>query len=127
MKRIIQNTVLFVIKAVVVVCIIWSLYQVGEYAYDFGHQLYSGEAVSSPPGKDAAVVVQEGASVKKVADMLWRQGLIKDRYVFWVQEKLSKYSGQMQAGNYVLNSSMNAEEMIAVLTDHEEDLEDEVE
>lgn len=121
MKRIIGNAILFCLKAICVIVIIFGLYRVGEYAYDFGHQLYSGEAVSSPPGKDVAVVIQESSSVQNVADMLWRQGLIKDRLVFRVQEKLSKYSGQMQAGNYILNSSMSGEEMIAILSGHGEE------
>ena len=127
MKRIIGSIVLFSIKTVMVLVIIFGLYQFGGYAYDFGHQLYSGRGVNVPPGKDVAVVIQEGASVSSVADMLKRQGLIKDALVFQIQEKLSKYSGQMQAGSYVLNSSMSGEDMIAVLSGHEDDLEYEVE
>lgn len=127
MKRIIGSIVLFILKAVLVLFIIFGLYQFGQYAFDFGHQLYSGQGLSAPPGKDVAVVVQDGATVSQIADMLERQGLIKDALVFRVQEKLSKYAGQIQAGSYVLNSSMSGEELLAVLSGNEEDLEDEVE
>ena len=118
---------LFILKAVLVLFIIFGLYQFGQYAFDFGHQLYSGQGLCAPPGKDVEVVVQDGATVSQIADMLERQGLIKDALVFRVQEKLSKYAGQIQAGSYVLNSSMSGEELLAVLSGNEEDLEDEVE
>lgn len=124
MKRVIGSLVLFIAKAVLVVFIVFGLYQFGEYAYDFGHQLYSGQGVSAPPGKDVAVVIRENTTVSQISEMLERQGLIKDAFVFQIQERLSKYSGQMQAGNYVLNTSQSGEEMLAILSGHEEDLED---
>lgn len=122
-RRIIGSIFLFLLKMVLVIAVVAGLYRFGEYAYDFGYQLYSAEGVTSPPGKDVAVVVTEGASVKDVGEMLERQGLIRDRLVFYVQEKLSKYSGQIKPGNYVLNTSQSAEEMLAILSGHEEDLE----
>ncbi len=48
--------------------------------------------------------------------MLKENGLIKDVSVFVVQEKLSEYSGEIKPGVYVLNTSMTAEEMIAVMS-----------
>ena len=32
-----------------------------------------------------------------------------------MQEKLSNYKGKLQSGTYILNTSMNVEEMMAVL------------
>lgn len=117
-RKIVCGIVLFIVKVVLVVAIVAGLYRLGGYAYGFGYQLYSGKGMTAPPGKDVAVVVSEGDSVKAVGEMLKRQGLIKDSMVFVVQEKLSKYSGQMQAGNYVLNTSQSAEEMLAILSGH---------
>lgn len=114
--RIVGDIVLFILKAVIVAAIVVGLYHLGGYAYEFGYQLYCGQGMTASPGKDVVVVVSEGETVKEVGEMLQRQGLIKDSMVFVVQEKLSKYSGQMQAGNYVLNTSQNAEEMLAILS-----------
>lgn len=121
--KIIGEIFLFLLKAVLLVAIVTMLYRVGTYAYQFGHQLYDGQGVTSPPGRDVTVVVPEGASVSAVAEMLERNGLIHDRYVFLVQERLSKYRGQIMSGNFVLNTSWSGEDMLAVLSGHGSDLE----
>lgn len=41
--------------------------------------------------------------------------MIEDAKIFVIQEKLSNYKGKLQAGTYILNTSMNVEEMMAVL------------
>lgn len=124
MKRVIGSILMFMLKACVTVFLIFCLYRCGQYAYDFGYQLYANQGVDAPPGRDVAVVISEGESVSEVADMLERQRLIRNEMVFRIQERLSKYSGQIQPGNYVLNTSQTGEEMLAVLSGHEEDLEE---
>lgn len=121
-RKIVIHLLLFILKALVVVLLVIGIYRFSGYAYEFGHSLYDNESVSDPPGKDVAIVVPEGATVKNIAGLLENKGLIKDSLVFRVQERLSKYHGQMQAGSYVLNTSQNAEQMIAVLSGHEEDI-----
>lgn len=124
MKRVVGSILMFMLKACVTVFLILCLYRFGQYAYDFGYQLYADQGVDAPPGRDVAVVISEGETVSEVADMLERQRLIKNEMVFRIQERLSKYSGQIQPGNYVLNTSQSGEEMLAVLSGHEEDLEE---
>lgn len=121
-RRILLRILLLVIKILLAVVIAVGVYRVGEFAYGFGHSLYDNESVSDPPGKDVAIVLPEGSTVGKVAALLEAKGLIKDELVFRVQERLSHYHGQIQAGNYVLNTSMNAEEILAILSGHAEDV-----
>ncbi|MGI6019272.1 MAG: endolytic transglycosylase MltG [Marvinbryantia sp.] len=121
-RKLLINSLLLLCKALAVIVIVIGIYRFGGYAYEFGHSLYDNEAMSDPPGKDVAIVVPEGASVKNVALLLESKGLIKDNLVFCVQERLSKYHGQMQAGNYVLNTSQYAEQMLAILSGNEEDI-----
>ena len=60
--------------------------------------------------------------------MLEENKLIPDGTVFVVQEKLSEYAGEMKPGVYVLNTSMTAEKMIAVMSGNlEEEKEEETE
>lgn len=115
---------MFILKGCVTVILIFCLYRFGEYAYDFGYQLYADQGVDAPPGRDVTVVISEGETVSQVADMLERQNLIRNAAVFRIQERLSKYNGQIQPGNYVLNTSQTGEEMLAVLSGHEDDLEE---
>ena len=121
-RRILTGILLFVVKVLLAVVIAVGIYHLGEYAYYFGHSIYDNATVSDPPGRDVAVVIPEGSSIGQVAKLLEAKGLIRDEKVFRVQERLSKYHGQLKAGNYVLNTSQNAEEMLAVITGNEDDL-----
>ncbi len=123
MKHIMTWLSLFVCKMLLVVLILAGLYHFGSYAFTFGRQIYSEEGITAAPGKDVAVVVSEGESTKEIAQMLKQFGLIEDPRVFLVQERLSKYHGQIQPGNYVLNTSQSGNQMIAILSGHGEESE----
>lgn len=121
MARVMKHLSLLLLKVLLIALITFGLYQFGTYAFDFGRQIYSKEGMTAAPGKDVAVVVSEGESVKEVAQMLERFGLIRNAYVFMVQERLSRYHGQIQPGNYVLNTSQSGNTMIAILSGHTEE------
>lgn len=121
MARVMKHLSLLLLKVLLIALITFVLYQFGTYAFDFGRQIYSEEGMTAAPGKDVAVVVSEGESVKEVAQMLERFGLIRNAYVFMVQERLSRYHGQIQPGNYVLNTSQSGNTMIAILSGHTEE------
>lgn len=116
MKKVLWHVMCLVLKIVLVVLISFGLYHVGTYAFDFGRQIYSEEGMTAAPGKDVAVVISEGESTKEIAQMLEQFGLIRNSFVFLVQERLSKYHGQIQPGNYVLNTSQSGNDMIAILS-----------
>lgn len=118
MKHIMTWISLSVLKLLLLVLISFGLYHFGTYAFTFGRQIYSEEGITAAPGKDVAVVVSEGESTQEIAQMLKNFGLIEDPYVFVVQERLSKYHGQIQPGNYVLNTSQSGNTMIAILSGH---------
>ena len=121
MKHFVARISLFVLRMLLIVLISIGLYHFGTFAFTFGRQIYSEEGITAAPGKDVAVVVSEGKSVKEVAQMLERFGLIRNAYVFMVQERLSRYHGQIQPGNYVLNTSQSGNTMIAILSGHTEE------
>ncbi|MDO4632866.1 MAG: endolytic transglycosylase MltG [Eubacteriales bacterium] len=116
--ELLKRTLLFLLRMLLIAVLCVGLYRFGSYAYRFGYQLYAGEGVDRAPGREVAVVISEGQSVRSVAEMLHWQGLISDVMVFQAQERLSKYHGQMRAGNYVLNTSWSAEKILAALSGH---------
>ena len=118
MKHFVERISLFVLRMLLIVLISIGLYHFGTFAFTFGRQIYSEEGITAAPGKDVAVVVSEGESTKEIAQMLKQFGLISDPYVFLVQERLSEYHGQIQPGNYVLNTSQSGNQMIAILIGH---------
>lgn len=123
MKKIMIRIFLFLFRMALYGVILYGLLYLGQSAYEFGHQIYDGQGITSEPGRDMAVVISEGQSVQEIAKTLERYGLIRDAKVFWVQERLSDYHGQIQPGNYILNTSQDGNTMIAILTGHESDLE----
>lgn len=127
MKRVMGHLILMLLRIALVFAVAVGLYHFGEYAFDFGEQIYSEEGVTAAPGKDVAVVIYEGESVKQIADMLENYHLIQNSMVFVVQERLSRYHGQILPGNYVLNTSMSGNEMIAILSGHPSEAESEEE
>lgn len=122
-KKILARVLLMLTKLLLAVVVIAAIYHFGQFAYEFGHSLYDNETMSDPPGKDVAIVIPEDCPVGQAAKLLEAKGLIKSSKVFEVQEMLSKYHGQLKSGNYVLNTSQTAEEMLAILSGHASDLE----
>ena len=92
MGRVIRHLSLLLLKILLIAFIAFGLYQFGMCAFDFGRQIYSEEGMTAAPGKDVAVVVSEGESVKEVAQMLERFGLIRNAYVFMVTLSTSIFS-----------------------------------
>lgn len=105
-----------VIKFLLALILVLALIYAGRQAYSFGYSVFSGETVSSPPGKKVAITVTEDMTVSEIADLLEARELIKDANVFKVQYHLSEYKGEIKQGSYVLNNSQTAEEMLAILT-----------
>ena len=62
------------------------------------------------------VTIEEGMDAKAIGQLLESKGLIKDGTLFYLQNILSKYKDDLKAGDYVLNTSMTTEEMMAVIS-----------
>ena len=52
---------------------------------------------------------------KEIGKLLESKGLIKDGTLFYLQNILSRYKGDLKPGTYTLNTSMTTEEMMAVI------------
>ena len=118
----ILSVVFYVIVAATVIILI---YAGAMKCYDFGYKIFTDTPMSLEPGRDVTIIVNEGSSTKQVGDLLQENKLIKDASVFVVQEKLSEYAGEMKPGVYVLNTSMTAEKMIAIMSGNVEEEEKE--
>ena len=89
---------------------------IGKTAYDFGYNIFYQQPMDSEEeGRDVTVAVEEGDSVYQIGRTLESRRLIQDAKVFVVQEKLSNYSGKLQPGTYILNTSMTPDEIMEIL------------
>lgn len=102
-----------ILLAVVVIMIVY----IGALtAYDLGYRIFAEKPVSTAPGKEVVFVVDEGMSTSAVAEALEAQGIIRDAFIFKIQNKLSHYSSGFKAGAYTLNTSMDNDEIMAILS-----------
>ena len=88
--------------------------KIGTYCFDFGYRVFAEQPVDKEPGRDVTVEIKSGMSDRDIAKMLEQKGVIRDANIFFVQVKISAYSGKMYPGTYTVNTSMEAKEMMAL-------------
>lgn len=101
---------------------VYGLYELGLKSYSYGYRIFAEPPVSAGEGRDSLVRVKASMSDLEIAEILEEKGLVRDRFLFVLQLKVSGYSGKIKAGNYTLNTSMTAEEMMRVMS--QEDITD---
>ena len=69
------------------------------------------------PGDDSeiAITIPSGASTKRVASILEENGVIKSARGFVIVARQNGYDGKLQAGEYILKPSMDAESIMEAL------------
>ena len=105
-----------VTKILLAIIIVMIVYIGALTAYDFGYRIFAEKPMSTAPGNEVVVVIKDGMGTGDVADMLEAQGVIRDAKIFKIQNKLSHYSDGFLAGTYTLNTSMDNDEIMAVLS-----------
>ena len=117
--KMVIKTIFMVLKIVAVVVIAMFIYKGATMAYDYGYRVFAEEPVDAAPGLDMDVVIEDGMGPKEIGNLLESKGLIKDGTLFYLQNILSKYAGDLKGGSYTLNTSMTTEEMMAVISGEE--------
>lgn len=107
----------FIIRAAIVVVVIYAVKQVCIQAYDYGYRIYSEPPMAEEDeGVDVVITIPMGSSVADIAKILKENELIRDEKLFYLQELLSDYHGKIEPGTYALNTAMNAEQMLAAMS-----------
>lgn len=114
-KKAILGVINLSFSLIVITLVVAGIYKGALYAYDFGYRVFTEKPVSSGEGRDVKVTVPKGTSVIELGELLEEKGLIHDAKLFFVQEKLSAYRGKIEPGVYTLNTSMTAEQMMALM------------
>ena len=109
-----------VVKIVIAVVIVFYVYKASAVAYDYGYRIFGEKPITSGEGRTVSVVIPEEADAKKVGEILEMKGLIRDAKLFQLQEFVSDYHDCILPGEYELNTSMTAEEMLEVMSTKQE-------
>ncbi len=120
-KYLVGGTLQLIIKAVALVFIITYILRLSAAAYDYGYRVFAEPPISVGEGRTISVFIDDKDSAKEVGEMLQDKGLIRDANLFLIQELLSEHRGKIKPGIYDLNTSMTAQEMLAVIAPDEEE------
>lgn len=126
-KDIVVSVFSVAIKIVVTVIVVMFIYKYAKVAYDYGYRIFSEQPMSSGEGRIVNVTIGSDTDPETVGELLESKGLIRDAKLFVLQERLSENHGKIQPGIYDLNTTMTAEEMIAIMSNSyegEEEIED---
>ena len=104
-----------IFRIVLYVCVVVLIIWVGKTTYQFGYDVFNQQAMSPGEGQEVTVVIKEDTSVYDIGRILEKKGLIKDALVFWVQEKMSNYSGDLRPGTYLLSTAYTPTRLMAIL------------
>ncbi len=118
-SKIVMRLVSISFSALVFILAVYGLYQLGLHAYDYGYRIFTEPAVTEGEGSDKLVQVKKSMSDTDIGQILEEKGLIRDKWLFVFQLKLSQYSGKLVPGYYTLNTSMTAQEMMQVMSGEE--------
>lgn len=99
----------------VILLVVYAGVRLAAKGYDFGYRVFTESAMEEAPGKDVMVLVREEMSEREIAELLEEKGLIRDAGLFYLQLKLSAYSGDLLPGVYTLNTSMEPKEMMIIM------------
>lgn len=102
-------------KIALYVCIVVLIIWLGRLSYQSGHDIFDQQPMSPGEGQEITVVVKEDDSVYDIATTLESKGLVEDAKVFWIQEKLSNYKGQMKPGTYLLSTAYEPSRLLAIM------------
>ncbi len=114
-NKVIFKFIKIAFSIMVALIILYGTVSVAVVAYDFGYRVFTEAPMDEDAGKRVRVIVEPGMKGKEIGEVLVEQGLIRDANLFVLQMKLSIYDGKLLPGEYILNTSMTAKEMMAVM------------
>lgn len=114
-KKIVGAFIGTVLRVLIAIFILYYLYQTAINAYNFGYRIFADLPCSIAPGRDIEVTVTESMDNKELAKEFEEVGLVEDWKLFWVQVLLSEYKEDLKPGVYMLNNSMNSEELLSAM------------
>lgn len=105
----------FVLNILFYACVVFVIVRGCTYVYHFSYQVFGSVSREAEPGNDVTVQILRGETTMNIASKLETGLLIMDKYSFYVKTKLKDYS--IMPGTYVLNTSMDYNDILEVITD----------
>lgn len=101
------------VNIIIYTILILLIVRAGGQAYTFTYRLF-GSVRMDTIGMNVTIQISEEESEMNVASKLELNKVIPDKYSFYFKMKLAK--AELHSGEFVVNTSMDYDEIIAVLT-----------
>ena len=105
-----------ILKVVVVIFLIVVVYRMAQTAYDYGYRGFE-EPPMSTVGREVTVTITKDMSPKKMGELFYSKGLIRDEKLFWLQYYASEFREDLKSGDFILSTAMTVEEMMKAMTE----------
>lgn len=93
----------------------FGLYFVVTNVYEFSYQVFGDRVCEEAPGREVEIHIEEGESTMEIAEKLYMNKLVVNKYSFYLKVQLFEY--KIMYGTFQLNTSMTYEEVLDVITD----------
>lgn len=115
--QLIYHILVWILEILLVFLVIIGIISCCQKSYHFCYEVFGSVSAAKEPGQNKDFQVNEEDTMFRVAARLREENLIVNRYSFYVRTTLMDQSQlQLRPGNYVLNTSMDYEEIINELT-----------
>ena len=112
-----RKGILVLVEILIVILFTFMIFHMCRICYDLCYEIYGPVVVEEAPGTDREFEVNNNESMYKVSERLYKDGLIVNRYSFYIRTKLmDKDEVKLKPGIYTLNTSMDYEEILDMLT-----------
>lgn len=115
-KNVAGGAVSMIFNVVVIVVAVMLIYRLSISAYHYGVRIYGEPAMSAAPGTEVTITITDGMDFEGIAELVYENGLVRDKTLFRIQEFLSNYSEDgFVEGTYTLSTAMTPEEIMDVM------------
>lgn len=97
------------------VLVTWAIVTAGKYTYQFAYQIFGSVSVEVEPGMNVEFQIEDNEGTYSIAKKLEVCNLIPNKYSFYLKTKLKEYV--VYPGTYILNTSMDYNEILDEITD----------
>ena len=84
-----------------------------QLAYQYSYQIFGSVSVSEDNGKEYSLNIREGESTMNISAKLEQNGIIVNRYTFYIRAKLTKQN--IMPGTYSVSSDMDYDDIFKII------------
>lgn len=105
----------FILNIIFYILVVAAVYKGATFLYRFSYEVFGSVARSEAPGTDVPVQIYRGETTMNIATKLETSLVIVDKYSFYFRTKLK--NEDIMPGTYILNTSMDYDEILEIITD----------